>query len=188
MEEEKLGIKELKLSKGILEQRTLEYSQQKEKKEVKGEVEEFLGFRLGKEWYLIEMASIDEVVKHQRVSHLPRQKNIIQGVMNIRGEIKLIVGLGVLLSMTPTTIIESSRVVLIKSKTDSTGFITDEIIGVLKLDTGKFQTSIANVRGIEAEFINGLYNKDDNHFIWLNIERVLLEVAKRLSHKTGGIK
>ena len=52
MEEEKIEIKELKLSEGFLNQRTLEHSQQKEKKEVKGDVEEF-------ESVLIRVISLD---------------------------------------------------------------------------------------------------------------------------------
>ena len=168
-------------SQDLIEQRTKEYSKEEEQIEVKEEIKEYLGFRLGSEWYLVDMHYVEEIVKPARISPLPRQKSFVLGVMNIRGDIILNVDLRQLLTQTATDLHEHSRIIFVKSQTDTTGFLADEVIGVQKLDTGDFQIGIATIQGEHGEFTEGLYNKDNRHFVWLNMERILSKIGERLA-------
>lgn len=169
------------LTEDILEQRVREYSRQEEKTETKGELKEFLGFRLRTEWYCIDMSFVDEIIKSTMISRLPRQKDFVLGAMNVRGNILLIIDPGILFQLPPRDTGENPMVISVKTAEVLTGLFVDEVSGVMTLDTGIPQAPISTIKGIEAEFIRGLFKYKEKHFIWLDIERVLSEAGNRLA-------
>lgn len=167
----------------LLKQRTLEYARRQEEVLVKKEIKEFIVFRLGQEWYLIEMDFADEIVKYPRLSQFPRQKDFMLGAMNIRGRIILGIDLGVLLNIGATKPTAVSRFLIIKSGVDTTGFLIEEIFETLRLDTGDFQEKMAMFKGPGTDYIKGFYQKDGRPLIWLDIDKILSDVGRKLAGK-----
>lgn len=167
------------LTPELLRERARQYARQDEKIEILGTLKQFFCFRLGQEWYVIEMGFLQETIPSVRISRLPRSKEFLLGMMNVRGNLVLMVDLARLLHVGATQVDERSKVVLLKTGEDITGFPVDEIQEVIELDTGRAQDSIATIKGIEAEFIKGLFRHKDKYLVWIDIERVLFELESR---------
>ena len=166
------------LTPELLKERAMAYARQEEKIDVLGELKQFFCFRLGQEWFLVEMSFVSEIVPPARISRIPRGKEFLLGMMNVRGSIVLIADMGRLLRITPTLIKKDLKTIVLKTGGNITGFPVDEVREALWLDTGRMQRNIFTIQGIEAEFIKGLFRHKDKHFVWLDIERVLLEIKK----------
>ena len=170
------------ISKDLLRQRTHDYAQKEEKIEIKGELKEFAVFRLRKEWYLIEMDFIDEIVRPSRVSRFPRQKDFMLGAMNVRGNVILNIDLGILLTIGSVPMTETSKIIIIKTGNDMTGFFVEESSETIYLDTANIQEKIATLKGSSAEFVKGLYQKEGRHLIWLDVQKITIDIRNGLSH------
>lgn len=168
------------LTPELLHKRAQEYARAEEKTQVLGEIKECFRFRLASEWFLVETAYIDKVVERARISRLPQQADFVVGMMNLRGEVILIVDMALLLNLPKTEIREDSKVILLKVANTVTGFPVDDIVGAISLDTGGLQDPISTIKGAEAEFIKGLFKNEGKHFAWLEIERVISEMESRL--------
>jgi len=164
----------------LIKDRTKEYSQHTETREVRGELKNFLKFRFGSECYAMEMLYMNEVLKSKRISCIPRQKDFVKGVVNVRGEIVMIVDLKSLLNITSETQGSESRMILLKRNSELSGFIADEVFGTEQMDTEDFQSSLATFKGGSAEFIAGLCTREGQNLIWLDAEKILTEIARRL--------
>ena len=146
-----------------------------------GELKEVLSFRLKNEWYLIEMNFIDEILPSTRISRFAKQAEFVSGMVNVSGSLILIVEIGMFLNLSKAEIKKDSRTVFLKTGNDITGFLADEVAETIKIDTATCQASIATIQGVEAEFIKGIFKGKEKHYIWLDIERVLLEIEMRLA-------
>lgn len=61
------------------------------------DVLEVIQFRIGCELYAIETRFVEEVIKHSSITPVPGSASVLQGVMNLRGEILAVMNLGLLL-------------------------------------------------------------------------------------------
>ena len=176
----KKSVQDKILSAEILEERAREYATGEEILEIRGELKEFLGFRLGGEWYLVDMRFISEILVRGKISRIPQQAEIVAGMMNVRGRIILVLELGMFLNLSKSKVEKASRVVFLKTGSDITGFFADEVCETLKLDTGISQGPISTIAGKEAAFIKRLFNYNGKHFIWLDVEKLMAEAENRL--------
>ena len=61
------------------------------------DVLEVIQFRIGAEVYAIETKFVEEVIKDSSITPIPDSASVLQGVMNLRGEILAVMNLGLLL-------------------------------------------------------------------------------------------
>lgn len=174
------NVKERAISQDILAQRAHEYARHEEKREIIGTLQDYMGFELGQETYLIEMPFIDEILRLGRISRLPRQKNFIAGVMNIRGNIALIADIRKLIGIPDAPSHDFQKIILIKHENETTGFIADKVMGIQTFDTGRLQKNISTFQGVVGNFIKGVYEDNNKHFICLEVEKVFFEISKQL--------
>jgi len=164
----------------ILNARAELYAQVEERIEIKGQIKEYIAFRLGQQWYMADTHQLSEVLNPQRISLLPRNRKFISGIMNIRGNIVLIADIKALLNIPEDPDHLYAKIILTKIEEDLTGFPVDEILGVVHIDTYGIKPVISAMQGLKADFINGLYQQEDKHFVLLNLERLWLEMTNKL--------
>jgi purine-binding chemotaxis protein CheW len=166
----------------ILNQRAQLYAQVEDKIEIKGEIKEYLTFRLGQQWYMVGTHQLSEILEPQRISFLPRNKKFISGTMNVRGNIVLVADIKALLNIPEEPDHPHAKIILTRIDGDLTGFSVDEITGVQHIDTYKIKPAISTIHELSAEFINGLYQTQEKHFVLLNLGRLWLEMANKLGN------
>jgi len=169
------------LTPELLHERAQIYAKSEEKIQVLGELKDYLGFCLGEEKYLVDINFVEEVLEPTKIFQIPRGVDYLLGTMNIRGRITLIADLGIFLNQLRTELKEGSKIIVLRVGKELTGFPVDEVYESMKLDTGTIQRPILTAKGVAAENMEGLFKKGEMYFIWLKIENVLLEMAKRLS-------
>jgi purine-binding chemotaxis protein CheW len=171
------------LSPDILRERAGIYARQEEKTVAKGSLAEFLCFRLGRDGYLVETCWVEEIVRLARISKLPRQKDFLRGILNVRGNLVPVADLSVFLGLPETPGSEQSRVILIRDGSGLSGIIAADILGYFKLDTGQAQETVATIRGLAAEYTKGLFHHLDQPFVWLHTEKILSDLGMRMRLK-----
>ena len=170
------------LTEEILRDRARFYAKKIEEKKVVGELKKFLSLRLAGEHYLIELNLVEEVVLPGRIFRIPRQKEFVRGVMNIRGGLVVIIDPVFLLNLEQKGRQKTAGLILLKQGTESAplGLLVDEVLGDIIFDTGLCQPLKAPLHEKSGEFFKGLFEKDGKPFIWLEVPTFMNEVIRRL--------
>lgn len=163
-----------------LNRRAEEYAPQAQQKEILGQAREFINFRVGNEQYVIEMDFIGETTAPGPVARFPRATELTPGLVNRRGEIILLMDLGFFMSGTITQRDQRSKVIFIETSDHVSGILVDDVFETIELDTGKMQKSLSSGKAGE-EYFKGLFNLEGQTLLWLDIERIMAEVGRRLS-------
>jgi chemotaxis-related protein WspD len=124
-------------------------------------------FRLGAEWFGLDSSVIVEVTDSSEIHSLPHQRSkILQGIVNVRGEIKLAVELHDLFAVEKlvsdsdkkTKIFE--RNVVIQKDKDNWVLTVDEIFGVVKFNEKRVTSLPATAKTAKENFLRGFIKID----------------------------
>jgi twitching motility protein PilI len=90
-----------------------------------------LGFVLGKQNWLVDMADISEVLAVPEMTFVPLTKKWFCGVANVRGNIYSISDLGAYMNFGPTTRDLQSRILLVGQKYNfNSGLLVSKVLGL----------------------------------------------------------
>lgn len=124
-------------------------------------------FRLGGEWFGIDSSLVVEVTVNSVIHSLPHQRSkILKGIVNVRGEIKLVVELHNLFGvenleadLNKKSKIFQRQIVIQKGK-DSWVLPVDEIKGVVKFNEKKVTALPATAKTAKENFLRGFIKSE----------------------------
>lgn len=96
-----------------------------------GEQAASLGLLIGKDYWLVDMADISEVLAVPNLTYVPLTKPWYSGVANVRGNIYSITDLGAYLHYGPTVHDVQSRILLVSPKYNfNSGLLVPKVLGL----------------------------------------------------------
>lgn len=102
---------------------------------VAGETAQFIVIRLGQEQYGIDISYIENIVRMQHITRVPKLAPYLKGVINLRGEVIPIMCLSMKMGLPVEEETKASRIIIIKMEQCGTlGLIVDEVKEVVTLD------------------------------------------------------
>ena len=101
---------------------------------VVGESKQYIVIKLDDEYYGIDISYVDNIVRNQRITRIPKAQKYFKGVINLRGEIIPVMSLRLKFDLKPDEYTNATRIIIIKLETQSAvGLIVDEVKEVLTL-------------------------------------------------------
>lgn len=163
-------------SKAKEEDNILDFSQkQKENKIAKTQ---YLTFNIGEELYGIKLMDNKEVIKLPRITSVPGTEKYVQGVINLRGQIVPVVDLKRKLKLSSdkkNTNEKNSRIIVVQINKMIVGIMVDKIKNVIGISEQEIEEINESKRGINQEFIEGVFSLADDLVVLINIKEILLE-------------
>ncbi|MBU2491525.1 MAG: chemotaxis protein CheW [Bacteroidetes bacterium] len=124
-------------------------------------------FRLGTEWFGIDSNIVVEVTDFSAVHSLPHQRSkLLQGIVNVRGEIKLAVELYDLLGVEKQVDVSENKTkifkrhIVIQKNKDSWVIPVDEVFGVVKFNEKRVTSLPATAKTAKENFLRGFIKTD----------------------------
>jgi purine-binding chemotaxis protein CheW len=140
---------------------------------------QFLTFTLGDEQYAVEVGKVREVLEYTEVTRVPRTRDYMMGVINLRGSVVPVVDLRRKFGLEEAEqTVDTSIVVMELDFGDEAvvlGTVADSVQEVISMDAGQIEPSPQIGTKIETEFIKGIGKQDDHFVIILDIDRVFSE-------------
>jgi purine-binding chemotaxis protein CheW len=130
----------------------------------------------------LDITAVREIVRAVAVTPLPGTPSIIRGVIDVRGQIVPVLGLGQRFGRAPRSVVPSDRFVLVESRGRTLALHVDgagEVIGIddaAIAGVGEFGPQPTGVSGV-GKLPNGLVLIQDMEAFLTETERVLLEEA-----------
>lgn len=141
--------------------------------------DQYLTFTLGEEQYAVEVGTVREVLEFTEITRVPRTREYMKGVINLRGSVVPVVDLRRKFGLAEAdATVDTSIVVLELDLGDEAvivGTVADSVQEVVSIDEGQIEPSPKIGTRIESEFIKGIGKQDDRFVIILDMDRVFSE-------------
>ena len=82
--------------------------------EVVDEGIQYIVVRIGSEQYGIDIRYVDNIVRNQRITRVPKAQPYFKGVINLRGEIIPVMSLRLKFGLEPDEFTNATRIIIIK--------------------------------------------------------------------------
>jgi purine-binding chemotaxis protein CheW len=141
-------------------------------------------FRIGEEWYAVDVADVREIFQEYAVTPIPCAPSFILGVTNVRGEILSVTDPAVLTSLGQIVGVDGMEppAVVVTNGTVTTAMVVDEIGDIVEVANSAVEPPVSIIDRAQAEFVAGSVYVDGSMVGLLNVERVLEPVGSSSRH------
>jgi purine-binding chemotaxis protein CheW len=144
-------------------------------------------FVLGNEHFAIDLFDVREVVEYTTITKLPNVQPYVRGIIDLRGEITMIIDLKHRLNITDasTKSVESSRIIVLDDKITKSkiGILVDDVTSVSTFEGNQVDYTSASISHEDTSIIGiikrkvKVKDKESNELIiWINIKKLLDDV------------
>jgi purine-binding chemotaxis protein CheW len=137
---------------------------------------QYIVVKIGIEQYGIDIKYVDNIVRMQRITRVPKAQSYFKGVINLRGEIIPVMSMRLKFDLEEEEATGATRIIIIKLEPQSAvGIIVDEVKEVVTLD----DTMVEKVSNSAVEdkngYLSGIGKHKEGLISLLNIAAVIVE-------------
>ena len=130
-------------------------------------------FELADEFYGVDIANVDGIVKMQAITRVPHSPSFVEGVTNLRGEILPVIDLRKRFDLEAYKANTESRIINIAIEDMKIGMIVDSVSEVLTIQDSMIEETPRIVTSVDSAFIIGIAKLGDRLIILLDLSRIL---------------
>ncbi|KJZ08174.1 MAG: chemotaxis protein CheW [Marinomonas sp.] len=150
---------------------TLNDSKKGVSESAKGELLQYLTFKLIDETYGINVMQIREVLRYSEIAPVPGAPSYVMGIVNLRGNVVTVVDSRVRFGLPDATISDDTRIIIVEHDNEQVGLLVDAVQEVFYLYQGEIEQSPSVGNDEAIMFIQGVYQKEDELVILLELDR-----------------
>ena len=95
---------------------------------------QYIVVRIGNEQYGINIKYIDNIVRNQKITRVPKTQTYYKGVINLRGEIIPVMSIRLKLGLEDDEFTDKTRIIIVKIEGATIGVIVDQVREAVTLD------------------------------------------------------
>lgn len=137
---------------------------------------QYIVIRLGEEQFGIDIRYIDNIVKMQNITRVPKVPDYLKGVINLRGEVIPVMSLRMKMGLPEDEYVRSTRIIILKlEQQGNVGIIVDEVKEVVTLESTQVDKMSYDSKEGAANFINGVGKRNGELISLLDLNSITLE-------------
>lgn len=158
-----------KIKEEEIQERNIEEQIEGEKEE---EIVEILIFTLLKEDFAFSIFQLDEIIRNQRITKVPRTPDFIIGITSLRGKVIPVIDLKLKLSLSDKVSFNprEGKILIIKGPRGLIGVAVDKVIGVVQIARSEILPPPSHLSEMELKFIEGIAVIDKRFISIINME------------------
>lgn len=130
-------------------------------------------FQLGHLNLGVEVSRVQEVIRYQQMTGVPSSPDVVEGLMNLRGQIVMAIDLRRRFELPPREGDVKPMNVIIRSNDSAISLLVDEIGDVMEVDKEQFETVPDTLQGVKRELVTGAYKLDDSLLMIIDADEVV---------------
>lgn len=136
---------------------------------------QYIVVKIGSEQYGINIKYVDNIVRMQTITRVPKSQPYFVGVINLRGEIVPVMSLRRKFGIEDAEPTGATRIIILKPEPQATvGFIVDSVREVVTLDEDMVEKNNVNENAVDGQSYIGAVGKNGDELIsLLNIHTVI---------------
>ncbi len=121
----------------------------------------------------IEVLQVQEVLRYQEMTRVPLAPDVIEGLINLRGQIVTAIDMRRRLRLRPRPEGLMPMSMVVRAADGAVSLLVDEIGDVLEVDAECFERPPDNLDAVSRELIRGVYKLKDRLLLVLDTERTV---------------
>ena len=134
---------------------------------------QFATFHVGGYFFGIDVLHVQEVLRAQEMTRAPLAPAVIEGLINLRGQIVTAIDMRRRLKLEPRTGDASPMNMVVRTEDGALSLLVDEIGDVLEVEAEGFEKPPENLDPAVRDLIEGIYKLKDKLLLVLDTERTV---------------
>lgn len=131
-------------------------------------------FQLGGEEFGVEIMQVQEIIRMPEITQIPQSPDFVEGVINLRGRIIVVINLNKRFNLKSKEIDEHSRIIVVEIGDNVVGMIVDSVNEVLRIHSSNVDPAPELIMSkVSRDYITGVGKMEDRLLILLDLGKVL---------------
>src|SRR5579883_2802761 len=104
-----------------------------------GQEEQLVVFRLGEDYFAMLISSVNEIIRLQKITPVPKAPPFVEGVTNLRGRVIPVIDLRKRFGVTPKPDTQISRIIVVEHGERLLGMMVDGVDEVLTVPASSIE-------------------------------------------------
>jgi purine-binding chemotaxis protein CheW len=137
-------------------------------------------FNLANETYGVDISKVQEIIRLQDITKVPKTAQFIEGVINLRGNVIPVIDLRKRFSFSERENTNATRIVVVESGPYTIGMIVDSVSEVIRITEDSVEPPSNIMLDIDSDYILGVCKLNDRLIVLLDLSKVLTVSEKQL--------
>ena len=134
---------------------------------------QYATFFVGGMFFGIEVLKVQEVLRYQEMTRVPLAPEIVEGLINLRGQIVTAIDMRRRLKLAPRKSGEHPMNMVVRSDEGAVSLLVDEIGDVVEVSDGFYEPPPVNMPAAQRVLVDGIYKLDTTLLLVLDTDRTL---------------
>ncbi|MFP4112050.1 MAG: chemotaxis protein CheW [Candidatus Woesearchaeota archaeon] len=146
-------------------------------------------FKLGQEEFGVKIMEVKEIIRMESITRIPNTADYIQGVINLRGGIIVVINLAMKLGLPAKESDKNTRIIVIEINGSTVGMVVDSATEVLRISGENIKPAPSIItQKIDSSYLEGVGVIDERLLILLDLAKVLedKDIEEVMSAQTKG--
>ena len=136
------------------------------------EIKQFVGLKLGKEKFGIDIMSVEEIQRPMEITTVPKAPHFVEGIINLRGRVIPIVDLRKKLNLMANEFDKETRIVVVSVRSRQLGFVVDSVEQVISVPADIIDRAPAVNTSFDSNYIAGVARMEQGMIIILDVSKI----------------
>ena len=139
-------------------------------------LKQFIVVKIENEQYGININYVDNIVRMQKITRVPKSQPYFLGVLNLRGEVVPVMSMRLKFNLPPDTITDKTRIIIVKLEGNSTvGILVDQVNEVITLDDESIEKLNVDTNDELSGYISAIGKSKGELVSLLNIQAAVAD-------------
>jgi purine-binding chemotaxis protein CheW len=130
-------------------------------------------FELANEFYGINIAVVESIIKMQAITQLPQTPSYVKGVTNLRGSVLPVIDLRNRFGLDAREDTRQTRIIIVTMGSIKVGVVVDGVSEVLRVSDELIEPLPPMVNSVNSVFLKGIVRLENRLIILLELGKVL---------------
>jgi purine-binding chemotaxis protein CheW len=130
-------------------------------------------FFVGDLFFGVDVLRVQEVLRFQQMTRVPLAPEVIEGLINLRGQIVTAIDMRRRLGLPSRASGQAPMNMVVRTEDGAASLLVDEIGDVLDVDASTYERPPENLNAAAQDLIRGVYKLKDRLLLLLDVERTV---------------
>jgi purine-binding chemotaxis protein CheW len=130
-------------------------------------------FELANEFYGINIAVVESIIKMQAITQLPQTPIYVRGVTNLRGSVLPVIDLRARFALEAKEDTRQTRIIIVTMDNIKVGVVVDGVSEVLRISDETIEPLPPMINSVNSVFLKGIARLESRLIILLELGKVL---------------
>ena len=134
-------------------------------------------FKLGAEAYGLDIMQIKEIIRHQKITLVPKAPSFIDGVINLRGMVIPIIDLRKRFELQAGAH-SRNRIIIADVENRIVGLVVDDVTDIISVSKTNLLPPPKMIKGTEATYLGGMIDIEGGFLFIIDLDKMLTAEEK----------